>query len=39
MIGGAQTPLFGPLIGERALLPGPDARPGRHTLAQWLKVR
>lgn len=39
VIGDAQTPFFGALIGERTLMPGPDAPVGHHTLAQWLKDR
>ncbi|MGY5051248.1 hypothetical protein ACWDE0_37495 [Streptomyces sp. 900105755] len=34
VIGEARTPFFSALIGERPLLPGPDAHPGRHTSAQ-----
>ncbi|SNX66452.1 hypothetical protein SAMN06272735_8319 [Streptomyces sp. TLI_55] len=39
LIGEAQTPFFGALIGERTPLPGPDAHSGRHTMAQPLKDR
>ncbi|MFF4121619.1 hypothetical protein ACFY0P_50705 [Streptomyces sp. NPDC001714] len=39
VIGDAQTPFFSALIGERSLLPGPDAHLGRHTSAQRLKGR
>lgn len=33
------APFFGAPLQERTLLPGPDARPGHHTFAQWLKQR
>ncbi|MCL6669337.1 hypothetical protein [Streptomyces panaciradicis] len=39
VIGDVQTPSLVALIRERTLLPGPDARLGRHTTAQWLKDR
>ncbi|WP_327714179.1 NAD(P)H-binding protein [Streptomyces sp. NBC_00490] len=39
VIGDAQSPFFGALIGERTLLPGPDAHLGRHTMAQGLTDR
>ncbi|MEU9336589.1 NAD(P)H-binding protein [Streptomyces sp. NPDC048290] len=34
-----RAPFFGAVLGERALLPGPDAHLGRHTFAQWLRSR
>ncbi|MER5366546.1 SDR family oxidoreductase [Streptomyces sp. NPDC002722] len=39
VIADARTPFFGAVLEERALLPGPGARLGRHTFAQWLKSR
>ncbi|KAB2976250.1 NAD(P)H-binding protein [Streptomyces sp. SS1-1] len=39
VIADARAPFFGAVLDERALLPGPDARLGHHTFAQWLKSR
>ncbi|MFJ3671148.1 SDR family oxidoreductase [Streptomyces sp. NPDC090106] len=34
-----RAPVFGAVLAERALLPGPDARLGHHTFTEWLKSR
>ncbi|MER6682013.1 SDR family oxidoreductase [Streptomyces olivaceoviridis] len=39
VIADAQSPFFGAVLQERALLPGPDAHVGHQTFAQWLKNR
>jgi uncharacterized protein YbjT (DUF2867 family) len=39
VIADARAPFFGAVLGERALLPGPDAHLGHHTFAQWLTNR
>jgi uncharacterized protein YbjT (DUF2867 family) len=36
VIADARAPFFGAVLGERALLPGPDAHLGHHTFTQWL---
>ena len=39
VIADERAPFFGAVLEERDLLPGPDARLGHHTFAQWLKSR
>ncbi|MGW7622960.1 hypothetical protein ACWGLG_45625 [Streptomyces antimycoticus] len=36
VIADARAPIFGAVLGERALLSGPDAHLGHHTFTQWL---
>ncbi|WP_234357153.1 hypothetical protein [Streptomyces sp. NBRC 110028] len=37
VVADARAPFFGAVLGERALLPGPDAHLGHHTFTQWLQ--
>jgi uncharacterized protein YbjT (DUF2867 family) len=39
VVADARAPFFGAVVGERALLPGPDAHLGHHTFTEWLKSR
>ncbi|MGW2457995.1 SDR family oxidoreductase [Streptomyces sp. NPDC001356] len=39
VIADARAPFFGAVLGERALLPGPDAHAGHQAFTQWLKNR
>ena len=39
VVADARAPFFCAVVGERALLTGPDAHLGHHTFTEWLKSR